>query len=162
MKNQQPVVMRKLQLGLQKKMPPSTSKFQNEEEATDGYTKMSFNGIKENTISFPKSSSQMQTKESKPIAPNTPVNAEEDSSAYANVSANRPASNSSDTSISTSDLEEVYNSMRKKENSQFFDQFQKILLESTKLGGPKKFASNPDLKKKNRYRNILPWSQQAT
>ncbi|XP_077970522.1 uncharacterized protein LOC144425091 [Styela clava] len=103
---------------------PSTSKFQHKEESTDGYTKMAFAGTEKNDSSIPKSSSKIQTRASTPSEQKTQVNVEGDSGPYANVSAKVQPSKSSDTSISTSDLEEVYNSMRKKENSQFFDQFQ--------------------------------------
>ncbi|XP_077970233.1 receptor-type tyrosine-protein phosphatase epsilon-like [Styela clava] len=137
----------------------STSNFQNEEESTDGYTKMAFAGTAKNATTTKKSNSKIQTKPNTPSAPRTQINAEEDLGPYINITAKFKFSKSSDTAISTSDLEEVYNSMRKKENSQFLDQFQKILSEAAKLGEPKKFASNPDLKKKNRYKNILPFDE---
>ncbi|XP_077968694.1 uncharacterized protein LOC144422771 [Styela clava] len=137
----------------------STSNFQNEEESTDGYTKMAFAGTVKNVTTTQNSNPKIQTKPNTPSAPKTHINAEEDLGSYINVTAKFKLSKSSDTAISTADLEEVYNSMRKKENSQFLDQFQKILSEAAKLGGSKKFASNPDLKKKNRYKNILPFDE---
>ncbi|XP_077970618.1 uncharacterized protein LOC120334842 [Styela clava] len=138
---------------------PSNSNFQNEEGSTDGYINMAFARTAKNVTSTQNSNPKTQTNPSTPSAQKTQINAEEDLGRYNNVTAKFKFTKSSDTAISTSDLEEVYNSMRKKENSQFLDQFQKILSEAAKLGEPKKFASNPDLKKKNRYKNILPFDE---
>nr|XP_039258521.1 uncharacterized protein LOC120335088 [Styela clava] len=94
-----------------------------------------------------------------PVQPRRPISNEvhivEGQDAYVNYV--KKAEKKSETSISVSDLENVYNSMRARENRLFLEQFQKILQEAAKYGGTKKFASNEALKKKNRYKNILPF-----
>ncbi|XP_077969091.1 uncharacterized protein LOC120335086 [Styela clava] len=84
------------------------------------------------------------------------VHIEEGQDAYVNY-VPKKAERKTETSISISDLEKIYNSMKVRENRLFLEQFQKLLQEAARYGGTKKFASNEALRKKNRYKNILPF-----
>nr|XP_039258536.1 uncharacterized protein LOC120335105 [Styela clava] len=96
---------------------------------------------------------------SPPLAakPEVSVEINDESSGHDNLSASRLSDEQSDTSIRISNFEDVYNLMGKQENAPFNEQFQKIISQSAKLGKPHKIASNSELTKKNRYRNILPF-----
>lgn len=60
------------------------------------------------------------------------------------------------TDIPMKDFENVYNSMQTNKGMKFSEQFQELTRTAANLALTKDYASNPQLKGKNRYKNILP------